>query len=78
MIASVPDLLVVAPLLTGDPRAPAPRRRSPATACSSRVGAVAECERQARRGALRIDAGGGVPGPRRRARAPRAARAVAR
>ncbi len=56
------DLLVVAPLLTGDPARPRAQAALARDGVFVSVGGVAECERQARRGVLRIDAGGGVPG----------------
>jgi predicted amidohydrolase YtcJ len=58
----VPDLLVVAPILTCDParpRAEAALARGGVFVC---VGSRAECERHARTGAVRVDAGGATPG----------------
>jgi hypothetical protein len=58
----VPDLLVVAPILTNDParpRAEAALVRGGVFAC---VGSRAACEREARARTVRIEAGGATPG----------------
>ncbi len=58
----VADLLVVAPILTGDPARPRAEAALARDGVFAAVGSSADCERLARRGAVRIEAGGGVPG----------------
>jgi predicted amidohydrolase YtcJ len=58
----VPDLLVVAPIVTCDPARPRAEAALVRGGIFVRVGTRAECERDAGRGALRIEAGGAVPG----------------
>jgi predicted amidohydrolase YtcJ len=58
----VPDLLVVAPVVTCDPARPRAEAALVRGGVFVRVGSRRECERDAGRGALRIEAGGAVPG----------------
>jgi len=58
----VADLLVVAPILTGDPARPRAEAALARDGMFAAVGARADCERLARRGTVRIEAGGAVAG----------------
>jgi predicted amidohydrolase YtcJ len=58
----VPDLLVVAPIVTGDPARPRAEAAVIRGGVFARVGTRGECERDAGRRAARIEAGGAVPG----------------
>ena len=58
----MPDLLVVAPILTGDPARPRAEAALVRGGAFARVGSRAECERASAPGTLRLEAGGAVPG----------------
>jgi predicted amidohydrolase YtcJ len=62
MMAAVPDLLVVAPIVTCDPSRPRAEAALARDGVFVRVGSRADCEREARRGTARIDARGAVAG----------------
>jgi len=58
----VPDLLVVAPIVTCDPARPRAEAALARDGVFLRVGSRADCERSAGPRAVRVEAGGGVPG----------------
>jgi predicted amidohydrolase YtcJ len=58
----VPDLLVLAPIATGDPARPRAEAALLRGGVFARVGSRAECERAAGAGAVRLRAGGAVAG----------------
>jgi predicted amidohydrolase YtcJ len=62
MIRAVPDLLVVAPIVTGDPARPRAEAALVRDGLFARVGSREECERDAGPRAFRVVAGGAVPG----------------
>jgi predicted amidohydrolase YtcJ len=62
MIPPVPDLLVVAPIATCDPRRPRADAALLRDGAFVRVGSRAECEREAGRGAVRLEAAGATAG----------------
>ena len=58
----MPDLLVVAPIVTCDPARPRAEAALARDGVFLRVGSRADCERSAGPRAVRVEAGGGVPG----------------